>query len=111
MYISTELREHQLGSTSTIPMQVISSHESLRGNERNTQIWYLFKHNWRQLTTLIPGELFLFLCFFLKKTKTFFISCLCVKIDDLLNRINVIMCKWKYTFVMDIESINFTHLL
>ncbi|XP_031638569.1 uncharacterized protein LOC116350778 isoform X2 [Contarinia nasturtii] len=44
-------------STTTIPLHVMSSTESLRVNglERNTSIWYLFKHNWRQLTSLIPG--------------------------------------------------------
>lgn len=47
-----------LGSTSTIPVPVMTSTESLRasGLERNTSFWYLLKHNWRQLTSLTPGE-------------------------------------------------------
>lgn len=48
----------QLGSTSTIPIPMMTSTESLRANglERNTGIWYLLKHNWRQLTSLVPGK-------------------------------------------------------
>lgn len=47
-----------LGSTSTIPLQVMTSTESLRVNgfERNTGLWYLLKHNWRQFTSLVPGS-------------------------------------------------------
>lgn len=47
-----------LGSSSTIPLPMMTSTESLRnsGLERNTGIWYLLKHNWRQLTSLVPGE-------------------------------------------------------
>lgn len=54
-----EYKEHQLHEGgSTIPLQVRNSMESLRACslERNTNIWYLFKHNWRQLTSMIPGE-------------------------------------------------------
>lgn len=54
----TEYNEHQLGSTSTIPLQVLNSTDTQRPQsiERNTNFWYILKHNWRQLTSLIPGE-------------------------------------------------------
>lgn len=55
----SSLETNPLGSTSTIPLPMMTSTESLRANglERNTGIWYLLKHNWRQLTSLVPGEL------------------------------------------------------
>lgn len=50
--------QNPMGSTSTIPLPMMASTESLRVNsfERNTGNWYLFKHNWRQLTSLVPGK-------------------------------------------------------
>lgn len=59
MFMSLEIKEENpLGSTSTIPLPMMTSTESLRasGLERNTCIWYLLKHNWRQLTSLVPGN-------------------------------------------------------
>lgn len=58
MSLKTISEPNPLGSTSTIPVPVMTSTESLRANglERNTSIWYLLKHNWRQLTSLTPGE-------------------------------------------------------
>lgn len=58
--MSLENKEpNPLGSSTTIPLPVMTSTESLRasGMERNKGIWYLLKHNWRQLTSLAPGEL------------------------------------------------------
>lgn len=58
--MSSENKEpNPLGSSSTIPVPMMTSTESLRasGMERNKGIWYLLKHNWRQLTSLAPGEL------------------------------------------------------
>lgn len=59
MFIKLDDKEvNRLGSSSTIPLPMMTSTESLRnsGLERNTGIWYLLKHNWRQLTSLVPGE-------------------------------------------------------
>lgn len=60
MFISLKTipEPNPLGSSSTIPVPVMTSTESLRANglERNTGIWYLLKHNWRQLTSLTPGK-------------------------------------------------------
>lgn len=60
MFMSVEKKEpNPLGSSTTIPMPMMTSTESLRANgmERNKGSWYLFKHNWRQLTSLTPGKL------------------------------------------------------
>lgn len=54
-----EYKERQMHEgCSTIPLQMRNSMESLGASslERNTNIWYLFKHNWRQLSSMIPGE-------------------------------------------------------
>lgn len=59
MFLSDKNKDlNTLGRSSTIPMPVMTSTESLRANgiERNMGIWYLFKHNWRQLTSLVPGK-------------------------------------------------------
>lgn len=42
-------------TSTTIPLPMMASTESLRALERNAGIWCLLKHNWRQLLNFVPG--------------------------------------------------------
>lgn len=55
---SVNLENNKQANPIAISLQSITSNELMRLSnlERNNSFLYLFKHNWRQLTSLIPGK-------------------------------------------------------
>lgn len=80
-------------TSTTIPLPMMASTESLRALERNAGIWCLLKHNWRQLLNFVPG-----LSIF--NTKKCVILTITLS-DVLASRFDFIVCFGKFARVVD----------